>query len=639
MRKKRNKTKNRITNINQVRQSQAMDAFQNVLTRSGFGMPNPLEATTYPLTRFTQDWQKITALYRSHWVVQRIINVIPQDMVKNGYDIQSDLSPEQLKAVQATIRRTQLRMNVLNGLYWGRLYGGAAGIILLDGEGDKMEEPIDLDAVLPHSFKGLLIVDRWSGITPESELVTDINDPEFGLPKYYNISLSETGQATRIHHSRICRFIGREMPYLEKLAENYWGTSEMEHVIDELQKRDNVSWNVALLTFMANIRVVKMEGMEEILALGDRDAQQQLYNTVEGMNMLLNNNALQVLGSKDDYQQHQYTFSGLGDVYDRFMMDVSGASGIPVTKLFGRSPAGLNATGDADMQNYYDTVESYQESQLRPVLDKLLPIIFMSELGAVPDDFDYVFNPVRRSGEDEKQDLGSKQTTAVTEAFTSGLISQKTALQELQQSSKRTGMWTNITDDDIAGADDTVGAMGEEPVPSMLTTDTDFKEDDHPRDEDGKFSSGSSSSSNAEAENKKDPDLPEGLKTELGEKFTGYKGREAIDKLLEEKHGYVENAFESPQLPAPISLAWGNDMYGLQHIIKRRLEQNISEDKLNEFLHNIDTVLKNGESMEANRGNIEIFYGKQSVVVAPSFSDSGFHFIVTSFRSKRKSKK
>ena len=80
-------------------------------------------------------------------------------------------------------------------------------------------------------------------------------------------------------------------------------------------------------------------------------------------------------------------------------------------------------------------------------------------------------------------------------------------------------------------------------------------------------------------------------------------------------------------------------MYGLQHIIKRRLEQNISEDKLNEFLHNIDTVLKNGESMEANRGNIEIFYGKQSVIVAPSFSDSGFHFIVTSFRSKRKSKK
>ena len=409
MRKKRNKTKNRITNINQVRQFQAMHAFQNMLTRSGFGMPNPLEATTYPLTRFTQDWQKITALYRSHWVVQRIINVIPQDMIKNGYDIQSDLSPEQLKAVQATIRRTQLRMNILNGLYWGRLYGGAAGIILLDGEGDKMEDPIDLDAVLPHSFKGLLIVDRWSGITPESELVTDINDPEFGLPKYYNISLSETGQATRIHHSRICRFIGREMPYLEKLAENYWGTSEMEHVIDELQKRDNVSWNVALLTFMANIRVVKMEGMEEILALGDRDAQQQLYNTVEGMNMLLNNNALQVLGSKDDYQQHQYTFSGLGDVYDRFMMDVSGASGIPVTKLFGRSPAGLNATGDADMQNYYDTVESYQESQLRPVLDKLLPIIFMSELSAVPDDFDYTFNPVRRSGEDEKQAANRRQ--------------------------------------------------------------------------------------------------------------------------------------------------------------------------------------------------------------------------------------
>lgn len=109
--------------------------------------------------------------------------------------------------------------------------------------------------------------------------------------------------------------------------------------------------------------------------------------------------------------------------------------------------------------------------------------------------------------------------------------------------------------------------------------------------------------------------------------------------MLEEKHGYVENAFESPQLPAPISLAWGNEKYGLQHIIKCRTEQNISESKLSEFLHNIDTVLKNGDSMEANRGNIEIFYGKQSVVVAPSFAESGFHFIVTSYRSKRKPKK
>lgn len=277
---------------------------------------------------------------------------------------------------------------------------------------------------------------------------------------------------------------------MEKLAENYWGTSEIEHVIDDLKKRDNVSWNIALLTFMANIRVLKMDGMENILSFASDKAQTELYNTVQGMNMLLNNNALQLLGKDDDYQQHQYAFSGLGDVYDRFMMDISGACGIPVTKLFGRSPAGLNSTGESDMQNYYDLIESNQEAQLRPVLEKILPIICVSALGEIPNDLDFVFNPVRRSNDNEKQDLGSQQTAAVTAAFTAGLISQKTALQELQQSSKRTGMWTNITDDDIAAADDIVIGVGEDiPVPSLAVTDADFKEEQHPRDKEGKFSS------------------------------------------------------------------------------------------------------------------------------------------------------
>lgn len=626
-----------------------LDAFHNALTRSGYGMPNALEATQYPLTRYTQNWQEINSMYRSHWVVQRLINVIPQDMIKNGYDIQSDLKPEQLKDIWSTIRKTRLHAKILEGLYWGRLYGGAAGIILLDNEGDKLEEPIDLDMIMPDSFKGLLIVDRWSGITPESDLVTDINDPEFGLPEYYRISLSDTGQGQRIHHSRVCRFVGREMPYLEKLAENYWGTSELEHVIEEIRKRDNVSWNIAVLTFMANLRILKIDGMEEILALGDKNAQQELYDTVEGMNMLLNNNALQVLGSKDDYQQHQYTFSGLGDVYDRFMMDVSGAAGIPVTKLFGRSPAGLNSTGDADLQNYYDTVEACQEAQLRPVLDKLLPIVFMSTLGAVPDDLDYTFNPVRRSGEDEKQDIGSKQTTAVIEAFTAGLISQQTALQELQQSSKRTGMWTNITDEQIADADDTTQMMGEEPPPgvsdddldaaqpgmSNTVMDADWDESKHKRDDDGTFAKMGGGES---TDNDDNDDDVYSISNVLGPEYSGYKGNNAIDKLLKEKCGHINDAYYRDGLGG-ISVAWGDDGFGLQHIIKRRKENGFSDEKIHALLYQMRDVIERGDMVMSSRGNIDIKKDGQCVVVTPNLRGKKLTFILTSFRYRKKSKK
>lgn len=171
------------------------------------------------------------------------------------------------------------------------------------------------------------------------------------------------------------------------------------------------------------------------------------------MNALMNNNSIQVLGENDSYETHPYAFGGLGETYDRIMMDVAGAAEMPVTKLFGRSPAGMDATGDGDLQNYYDAIEEKQEAELRPIYDKLLPVLFVSALGAIPDDWDYDFRPVRRASDDEMSDLASKNTDSVTKAFQAGMISQRTAMMELRQQAELTGMWSNITDEDIEKAD------------------------------------------------------------------------------------------------------------------------------------------------------------------------------------------
>jgi phage-related protein (TIGR01555 family) len=617
--KKKSKAR-RLTNDagRNVGRKLTLDEFVNPLARSGAGMPNLLEATEYPLTRFTQNWQVLNSLYRSHWVVQKIINTIPQDMMKNGYDFQSDINPDQIQKISKIIRQTRLHSKILNGLYWGRLYGGAAGIIMIDGEDDRMDEPLDLDRVMPGAFKGLLIMDRWSGIMPSADLITDITDPDFGMPEYYEVTLPEGQGVIRLHNSRVCRFSGREMPYLEKLAENYWGTSEMEHVFSELKKRDNVSWNIALLTFMANIRVMKIDGMEQLLAYGGDKSQQALYNTLEGLNMMLNNNGIQILGKDDSYESHQYTFSGLGEVYDRFMMDVSGACGIPVTKLFGRSPAGMNSTGDADMDNYYDTIEQSQESQLRPVLDKLLPIVCMSALGAVPDDLDYIFNPVRRPSNDEKQSLGSQQTAAVVQAYTAGLVSEKTALRELQGSSKLTGMWTNITDKQIEAASDQPEAAGEMNIPgmsSMETQDADFEESKHPRSDDGKFTGGNSIGFKQES-----LDL-------LGQEHKAPHGDAAVQKLLDCKNGHIKNAFIRSDID-DITLIWGNDAVGLKHIIKRRKEEN---EDVDELVSHLSDTIENGTLKINKRGRFVITKGKYQAIISPEIFNDKLNFLVTGY--------
>lgn len=622
--KKKSKAR-RLTNDagRNVGRKLTLDEFVNPLARSGAGMPNLLEATEYPLTRFTQNWQVLNSLYRSHWVVQKIINTIPQDMMKNGYDLQSDINPDQIQKISKIIRQTRLHSKILNGLYWGRLYGGAAGIIMIDGEADRMDEPLDLDRVMPGAFKGLLIMDRWSGIQPSADLITDITDPDFGMPEYYEVTLPEGQGVIRLHNSRVCRFSGREMPYLEKLAENYWGTSEMEHVFSELKKRDNVSWNIALLTFMANIRVMKMDGMEQLMAYGGGKQKEALYNTLEGLNMMLNNNGIQILGKDDSYESHQYTFSGLGEVYDRFMMDVSGACGIPVTKLFGRSPAGMNSTGDADMDNYYDTIEQSQESQLRPVLDKLLPIVCMSALGAVPDDLDYIFNPVRRPSNDEKQSLGSQQTAAVVQAYTAGLVSEKTALRELQGSSKLTGMWTNITDEQIEAASDQPEAAGEMDIPgmsSMETQDADFEESKHPRSDDGKFTGGGSGGGNSIGFKQESLDL-------LGQEHKAPHGDAAVQKLLDCKNGHIKNAFIRSDID-DITLIWGNDAVGLKHIIKRRKEEN---EDVDELVSHLSDTIENGTLKINKRGRFVITKGKYQAIISPEIFNDKLNFLVTGY--------
>ena len=174
------------------------------------------------------------------------------------------------------------------------------------------------------------------------------------------------GTMVSVHHSRCVRFVGNDLPYWEELSEVMWGASVVESVFDELKKRDNVSWNIAQLTFMANMRILKMNDLGQLLASTDSTSQQELYRTIQAQNVLMNNMGLMVMDAADSIESHQYTFGGLAECYQQFIMDIAGAAEIPVTRLFGRSPSGLNATGESDLQNYYEMIAEKQETYLRP---------------------------------------------------------------------------------------------------------------------------------------------------------------------------------------------------------------------------------------------------------------------------------
>ena len=442
----------------------ARDSYVNVPARLGMAENNLLAASGYTISRMTDNMALMTALYRNDWIANRIIDTPAEDMVKNWYTLDTVADPKYLDSYRREERRANIRAKILAGLKWSRLYGGAAGLMMIRGQEEMLEQPLDAAMIMPGDFRGILVLDRWNGVTPSTQLVADPSDDEFGLPEYYDFSLGGgyAQSVVRVHHSRVLPFYGRELPYIERVANNWWGASELEHVYEELTKRNAASANIAQLIFPAKLRILKMQDFGQLLTATSPQQQRELYQVLSAQAQLMNSMGVQVMDSTDSFESLQYTFSGVADVYELFMMDIAGASEIPATKLFGRAPQGMNATGESDLRNYYDSIQQKLEAVLRPVLNKLVPVLCMSAWGAVPDDLDFTFDSIRNPSDQELASILQQKSAAIKDAYASDIISQRTALREYRKLGDETGVFATITDEDIEKADDSTGmAPGE----------------------------------------------------------------------------------------------------------------------------------------------------------------------------------
>lgn len=422
-----------------------LDAFSNPLFRLGYGSQSPLEATEYPLTRMTDNYALLNSLYRDNWVVQNVVGLMVDDMLREWYKLKGNATPEQLDALDQVERKTQLRARLNEGLRWGRLYGGAAGLIQIEGQED-LSKPLDLELVYPGSFRGLYILDRWQGVTPNMELVFEGGDP---IPESYSITDAEGHTVVNVHHSRVIRFTGRDLPFLERVAEMYWGESEVEALYKDVVSHDNVSANMAALTFQANVNTMEVKGMEQMLSMASPEVQRRFWAVMQAQSVLRTNYGTQLVEQGTKLTNTQYHFNGLQEVYESMCLNLCGASHYPMTKLFGRSPGGLNSTGESDLRNYYDYVDSQREAKLRPALEKLLPVLCMSAWGFVPDDLAVTFPPLWTPTAKEVAEIAKTKSEAIVSGYQAGLLNVDTAQKELKKLEEETGMFGSITDEEI----------------------------------------------------------------------------------------------------------------------------------------------------------------------------------------------
>lgn len=434
------------------------DSFQNFTARVGLGTQNQHSDSSYGFSFVSRNRIQMEAVYRSSWLAGRAVDCRAKDMTREGIEFNSTMPPEEKDKLSRAFERLQIWKGLGDNEKWSRLYGGSIAVMLIDGQ--KPETPLRLDTIGPGQFKGLLVLDRWLVQPSLENLVTEYG-PDLGKPKYYTVVADAQALINqKIHYTRVIRREGVELPYWQRIAENGWGQSVLERMWDRLVAFDSVTSGIAQLVYKAHLRTYKVPKLRELIAMGGRSLE-ALLKQIDMIRQFQSNEGLTLMDGEDEFEAHQYSFAGLSDVTDKFSEQVCGAVETPDIILFGQSPGGISNGDDTSVRIYYDSVKSDQDTFLRPGVTTICDVISRSELGKpLPEGFAFDFVPLWQLSDTEKADISAKDTTSVVTAYDAQIISRGTALKELRQSSNTTGLWSNITDDEITEAE-------AEPPPSL----------------------------------------------------------------------------------------------------------------------------------------------------------------------------
>lgn len=468
MAKKRAPTKDAKPKESAAQRIFSQDGFDNFISRIGLNNKNAISAGTYVYNLVTRNRILLEMAYRGSWIVGRVVDCVAQDMTRAGIEITTAKQSENIKQVRTTISRLKIWQSICSLIKWGRLYGGAIGVIQIEGQ--KLDTPLKIETIAKGQFRGIVVYDRWQVNPAVSELID--SGPDLGLPSYYDI-VSDPRQVSpqasqeivvgnqRVHHSRVIRYTGIDLPYFQAITELMWGESVLERLWDRLIAFDNASLSAASLIDRANLRTVQVKGLREIIAAGGK-AVEGLLSQFAMMAEVQTNQGITLLDSEDIFSSTSYTFAGLSDMLLQFAQAISGAAETPLMILFSQSPSGLNSTGDNEIRTYYDSINSQQESKLRNAWELLLKVIWRSEFGqAAPDDLEFSFTPLWQMTELDKSNNSKTITETIVGAYENDVIDKPTAMRELRDKSGDTGLFGNITDEQI----DEAQAEADEPPP------------------------------------------------------------------------------------------------------------------------------------------------------------------------------
>ena len=357
-------------------------------------------------------------------------------MTREWREFTGDVDPKVVKALEDEEDRLQLSSYFNEAHKWGRLYGGGLIVMSID-DGQTPDKPLDINKIKKGGLRHIKAIDRHRVSNADIVPIADPMNINFGMPEYYRFN--ET--SVKIHHSRILRFDGISLPFDEFRRNNYWSDSVLSRLYEAVINFNTTGDGAASMVYETNVDIVKVKGLMGYLQTAEGEALLRKRFTMARMMKSFNNMIL--LDNEEGFESKSNTFAGLPDLLDRFALFLSAASDIPATRLLGSSASGLNATGEGDLKNYYDTVRSTQKKVYKPLLDYFDKIMAKS-LGLADDtDLDYDFKSLFQMTPKEMADLQLVNAQRDQIYLDRNVITEEIVAKELKQD----GTYTNITDE------------------------------------------------------------------------------------------------------------------------------------------------------------------------------------------------
>lgn len=391
--------------------------------------------------------QTLLNMYQDNWLIQKYVERITEDMTKKDREIKTALDSDQLEYMNDIATRLDVFTVRKDALAWGSLLGEALIVAVTsyrdeDTLDDYMQTPLDLEIERIERF---IVVDKTGFDTRDCGVVQDIRSASFNRPEYFNL---QSGGGIKVHHSRchhIC--LGRSASRQRTSYRTKRGTSDVQAFKEQLITYLTACVNVSDIVDESKTDVMGIEGFNQGVASGNEDA----YITIATAQKFIRSSTGFMLKDKNDlWEQKELTYSGLVDIIKMYRDDLSGATGMPLTLLFGQSASGF-ATGDEDKQNYCQMIQSRQESRLRGI-DEFIDLFILDEMGLDEPRLRFEYPSIEVESKTESATVMQTVTTALSTMLQDGVITEAQYATEL----RHRGIVSCITDEDIDDLEDMI---------------------------------------------------------------------------------------------------------------------------------------------------------------------------------------